>query len=286
MPLWVLYVSVEIYVVLLYLYQFEYVKATHNSTLTLHITLAINLTLSFFKVHLGLQEYDVPFDPNTDLAQRFNFYGFMTVDDVYVGTGEGKTSLLPWIFCAILATFAEYSPQLGTKRFQTATYVRKDGVAICYLFAPAKVTSKDSYNDVSMKYAVSGAGIIESYGFIIVSTLALLSGTCRPTVASLFYGFFAFVTAFSHKKTLYDWWRCVLFLLTFHLGAIYSVLLIGAYVEHGQWSSAPWTHFSQDYQVWYGFTIDDLSLLYLDFFTLLAAASQMRLLSFMTEDQR
>lgn len=130
-------------------------------------------------------------------------------------------------------------------------------------------------------------GVFESYGFIIVSTLALLAGTCRSSLASLCYGVLASVAAFANKRTIFQAWRCIMTLIALYVALQYGILLTGEYVALGLWAEAPWKDYDKSYQVWLGFKIENNYLLFVDFFTLIAAATQMRLLSNMNlMDQR
>ena len=172
----------------------------------------------------------------------------------------------PWLACSLLCIFAEYAPILGTARHQPQVYVRKDGIAVCHLFQvplspylltplshylltplthylihslsrcaihlsqpePEHAASQDQPGPGSLNpYFKYAANLFENYGFVTVSTLALLAGACRPTVVSLIYGVLACCVAFLRKRTIFTGWRCIMIILALYVTLQYSFLLIG-----------------------------------------------------------
>ena len=103
-------------------------------------------------------------------------------------------------------------------------------IAVCHPFQPEPehAASQDQPGPGSLNpYFKYAANLFENYGFVTVSTLALLAGACRPTVVSLIYGVLACCVAFLRKRTIFTGWRCIMIILALYVTLQYSFLLIG-----------------------------------------------------------
>jgi len=225
----------------------------------------------------------------------------------------GKDSSTPfdmrYMLLVLLAVFAQYASVLGSSQYQPAEYIRYDGINVCYLFKPRlspqsslqttmKEQSLHQHQVMTCPRMVEGGilclisesrvvlqGFFYDYSFILVSTLALLAGTSRPNASSVLYGLLACLTSFASKRYIYNWWRVVLSFLALYVAFQYGSLLIGEYAATGNWR-APWAGMDHEWRLWIGVEIETENYLLFDFATLFAAGSLMRVLTFMGEVER